>query len=715
MRHQCLIWPVVLCASLLGGLPRNRARAQELARRGSEPARNASGLLSKMQLTPPLHSHLRALRFSPNGHYILLQDESMVYVLTRSPLAIKLSFAARLALPVRFSADSATIVVGLRDMRAQRTNIETAAVEEPMKYGAGTDCYAAALSPQGDLYACLNMESALQVFRVDSGEQIFNGQLGDTRDSAGHIVLPFHIGLPFSEPFGYFLGGLIPPPVERVASASNLQFSPGGRYLIAISTWGTVTAVDLQEKKKFNLGGSLHHAAERRALEFVEEGKVADVSPVKADDSALLSFPDGHPLAKLNISGSARATGDPRYLIHTFPDGQEAEVLDLQTLTAVSKISKDGGDVFGGEIVSYAADAGLALSRLGAARAEILARVPAGPLPMLRTALASPNLETLVVGVAGQGAVYRISNGAQIATFPGLRGAWFDGEQRCYLRVPQSQSLASNLESLDTGTGASKTLWRIEESYIRDERLFSGPVILSENMDQLIIGFDSKRFGYDLRALDVSTGKPLWSRDFGGSFGRTRFGSEPPVTFTDPQGNRVMLGWDATSDAAKIAAKHSAVAQQNMKHSKVTAHDTVFEVLDARTGSIVGAAFVPGGSGPQGYTSAYSAGDWLVVVKDGVRITAISLTDGDERLRLTALIPAVSAKGGLLAVAEEGGRLLVYDLQSASRRNVFTLPNEAVYSRFSEDGKRLLALTQDQIIYIFDLTSAAATPSATSP
>jgi hypothetical protein len=343
-------------------------------------------------------------------------------VLTRLPLAIKLSFPARLALPVRFSADSTTIVVGLRDMRAQRTSIEKAEVEEPRKFGAGTDCFAAALSPQGDLYACLNMESALQVFRVDSGEQIFNGQLGDTRDSAGRIVLPFHIGLPFSEPFGYFLGGLIPPPVERVAAASNLQFSPGGRYLIAVSTWGTVTAVDLQERRKINMGGSLRRAAERRALEFVAEDRVADVAPDKADESALLSFPEGRELVKLNVAGSARAVSDPRYLIHLAPEGQDAEVLDLQTLNAVSKISKDGGDVFGGETVSYAADSGLAISRLGEARAEILARVPAGPLPILRTALASPNLETLVVGVAGQGAVYRVSNGAQIANFPACAG-----------------------------------------------------------------------------------------------------------------------------------------------------------------------------------------------------------------------------------------------------------------------------------------------------
>lgn len=170
------------------------------------------------------------------------------------------------------------------------------------------------------------------------------------------------------------------------------------------------------------MGGSLRRAAERRALEFVAEDRVADVAPDKADESALLSFPEGRELVKLNVAGSARAVSDPRYLIHLAPEGQDAEVLDLQTLNAVSKISKDGGDVFGGETVSYAADSGLAISRLGEARAEILARVPAGPLPILRTALASPNLETLVVGVAGQGAVYRVSNGAQIANFPACAG-----------------------------------------------------------------------------------------------------------------------------------------------------------------------------------------------------------------------------------------------------------------------------------------------------
>jgi hypothetical protein len=708
----------VLCACLLSALPRNCAYAQELERRGSAPARSTPGPVSIAHLTPPLHSRLRALRFSPNGRYILLQDESAIYVLARSPLAIMLSLSARLALPVRFSADSTSIVVALQNMRAQRTNIES---EEPAAariFGAGNDCYAAALSPNGELYACLTMESRLQVFRVDSGDLLFDGPLGDTQNSAGRTVLPFHTGLPFSEPFGYFVGGLVPPSIDRAAASLNLRFSPDGRYLITVSTWGTITAVDLQTRKKINIGGSLRRAVERGALEFVADDRAVYVAPDKADDSALLSFPEGRTLAKLSVTGSARATSDPRYLIHISPDGQDAEVLDLQTLNAVSKISKDGGDVFGGEIISYAADAGLSINRLGTAYPKILARVPAGPLPVLRTAMASPDLESLALGVTGQGGVYRVSNGTQIASFPGLRGAQFDGEQDCYLRVPQSQSLASNLERLNTSTGASESLWPIEETRIRDEHLFSGPVILSEVMDQMYADLESLRFGYNLRALDLRAGKTLWSRDFGGGLGRTRGGTGgivAPVTFTDPQGDRVVLGWEANSDAARVAAKHSTVAQQNMKQAKVTARDTVFEVLNGGTGNTEGAVFVPGGSGPRGYTSAYSTGDWLVAVKDYVRVTVVSLTDGDERLRVTAMIPALNAKAGLLAVAQEGGRLLVYDLQSATRRNEFALPNEVVYLRFSANGKRLLALTQDQTVNIFDVSVATATSSAVSP
>jgi hypothetical protein len=702
-RRVLLIWMLILCACASGAALRSRAGAQELKRRGAE---NTHGILSQVPLTPSLHSRPRALRFSPNGRYILLQDESIIYVIARSPLAIKLAFPARMALPVRFSADSSMIVIALQNMHVQRRSIEGGQIVDTRTLGTGTDCYVATLSPQGDLYACLNMRSELHVFRVDSGEEVFSGRTGDSMSGDFEAILPFHVGLAHSEPFGYYIGGVLPPTVDRMATATNLEFSPNGRYLIALNTWRHVTTVDLEQRKKFNLPTSLRRAAEHGSLEFVADDRVAYVAPEKAEDSALLAFPGGQELGKLNIAGTAWGTSDPRYLLHLAQGDKEAEVIDLQTAKPVAKISKDGGDIFADEAVSYSADEGLALARLGRERPNILARVPPGPLPILWTAIASSDLETLAVGVAGQGALFRVSSGAQIASFPNLRGAWFDGEQECYVRVPQTEPSTSALKGVNVATGASETLWPLEETPLKNDSLISGPVMLSEVITALYVAFDSQLVGYDLHALDLKTGKLLWSRDFGGhGIDRSHRENEPAVTFTDPQGERVVLGWGAKTDAARIAAKHSAAAVQAMKHAKITERDTVFEVLDARTGNILGAAFVPGGSGPKGYTGAFSAGDWLILVKDGIRFTAVSLNGGDERLRLTALDAAISADGGLLSATEEGGRLLLYDLKTATRRNVYTLPNDVVYERFSSDGKRILALTQDQMVYILDATA----------
>lgn len=160
----------------------------------------------------------------------------------------------------------------------------------------------------------------------------------------------------------------------------------------------------------------------------------------------------------------------------------------------------------------------------------------------------------------------------------------------------------------------------------------------SELIQAFYFTFDATRVGYELRALDLSTGKFLWDRDYGGHPPRTGYQDEPPVTFTDPQGERVVLGWSANSDEAHKAAKFSSVTKLAMKNTKIALRDTVFEVLDARTGNTLGAAFVLRSAGPQNYTGAFSAGDWLILVKDGVRITAVSLSSGTETLHATALM-----------------------------------------------------------------------------
>src|ERR1700722_479733 len=83
-------WPcaLALCAALMCVAlcdPALRAAKRQL---DGEP-KILPGLVATGSLDPPLVSDLTRLKFSPNGNYILAQDDSSIYVLTRQRLPLK--------------------------------------------------------------------------------------------------------------------------------------------------------------------------------------------------------------------------------------------------------------------------------------------------------------------------------------------------------------------------------------------------------------------------------------------------------------------------------------------------------------------------------------------------------------------------------------------------------------------------------------------------
>jgi hypothetical protein len=704
---------LALCFSSLAGRDGDVVRAQDAKTPGLQRPSDNRVVISKAQLSPPLETDLRALRFSPDGSRILLQDESTVYIISRNPLAIEIAAPARYALPARFTADSTSLIVAMRDRIVERWSIADRKIADMNTLGTGADCDFAALSPMGTYFACLGTRLDFHVFEVSSGKEVYSAKTGDAAGLYSFYVEPFHAGLSRSEPFGYFFGGSDPIPFAVMAGATNIRFSPDERYVLAMGFNQQFTVADLHARQKVSLNGSLRRAAEEGRLQFIAPGRVAVISRTKSDDSVVQSFPDGAILAHLDITGSVQPTSDSNYVVHIATGSKEkqADLLNMETHKTVAQVSKDGTDVFGNDVATYIVGTGLVLGRLGTDQKPRLARIAAGPLPALETAIASPGLDTLILSAKGEGAAYRVRDGTQVTNFPGLHGAWFDDEKHAIVRVADDEPIHSLFKSLDVAAGDVGMLWPRSDLPVSDETLDSGPVVLNEDQRAFRSSFDSKRLGYELRGLDLKSGKVLWSHDFSSNGGS----DEAPVTFTDPQGERVVVGWDGNSIRGRKAAKRNAVALENMKLKKATAHDSVFEVLNARTGVTEGVAFVPGGIGPQGYTSAYSAGNWLIVVKDNMRTTVVSLAEGDERLHLTAQDSALFAPAGLLAVSEGGGRVQLYDLVAGARKDRYSFPENIAYMRFSADGKRLLVLTEYQNVSVIDLTEPAATPSATSP
>jgi hypothetical protein len=696
---------IFLCLAAISG--RARLRAQDAAAKpGSSDT--LPGLVSKANLNPPLTSRLREMRFSPNGESLLMQGDSVAYVIGTNPVAIQLQLAARQLLPMRFSSDSQELVAATRNMQVVGYKIHEKSAAFQKTLGDGKECYAAALSNDGGLYACLDNKSELHVFRTRTGEQIFDKAIGDAPSFSFPLPAPYHLGLARSEPFGYFLTPNYMP-FDPATTAAMLDFSADGRYIIARSTFFQQPAelIDLQAKKAIGMPKALRAASDTGTVTFVAADRAVATNFGSKGESELVTFPAGETIGKLDFGGLLRATDNPRYAIDISFDMSGAKLVDLQTDKSAGQLSMDGNDVDDKLIASYTNDGFLTLTQIGATQPLVRARTPVSPLPLLRTAAVSPGLEFIVLGIDGDAGVYNVQTGEQPASFLGLSGAWCPNDRMCYLRAPGFGPAGDTLESVELKSGATLNLGTLSETPYSNETIASGTVLLSHRVKPPVPGempqMGGRSFPYEIHALDPANGKELWQR----AFEVDRYSQSPqikstPVVYTDPQGDRIVLGWGARTAGGKDAADHSPAVKSLMKQVKVTDHDSVFEVLDARSGKTITAAFVQT-PGPDTFDSVFSEGDWLVLEKDGQTVSTISLSTSSQVAQETGYVPAISAEAGLLSFAGNGGHFTIADLKAPDHKHEYTFPSNVAYAHFSADGKRILVMTEDQVVYVLNV------------
>jgi len=112
------LYRTLAVAALLGAAPAFFGLLGKSTAAGQEPRSQGKlyGVLSRQRLSPLLRSAPRELRFSPDGAYLLVQDESVIYLLSREHLALRKWFFAPGALPARFSSDSKMLVFASRSL-----------------------------------------------------------------------------------------------------------------------------------------------------------------------------------------------------------------------------------------------------------------------------------------------------------------------------------------------------------------------------------------------------------------------------------------------------------------------------------------------------------------------------------------------------------------------------------------------------------------------
>jgi len=282
---------------------------------------------------PGAGGQLRQLRFSPDGQYLIAQDDSEIAVLAGSPLSVLFRIPAENTTLAEFTPDSRevvfissvtqedptrlTIALGTPNVEHWRIHDRTRVASIPR---SGLLCGTVSLSPDGLTVACDDFGGTLRVMDAATGENVLE------KPKFGRYF-KISRGSP-TAPVGY----------KEIGDPGDalLEFSPDGRFLLAIPRSGDGPAYiwDVRSKRLFKPGGALRPVNGRFTLLFC--GFVAPDRVLLASTQALapkryvatdkiVSVPDGRLLstAKAPWAPEMRRAADSAFAVVVHPFYEE--------------------------------------------------------------------------------------------------------------------------------------------------------------------------------------------------------------------------------------------------------------------------------------------------------------------------------------------------------------------------------------------------------
>ena len=649
------------------------------------------GVLSKKVLEPPLRGEITHLRFSPDGKYLLAQDDSGINVLSREPFAPLFRIEAAEAKQAQFSPDSQDIVLYNSDLRVEVWSVADQKIKTAHELFVRKGCLQTSLSPDGKTLACLDGELGIDLFDVATGEQTFQKK---------SFYVPSLFDLFFTR-----LMGILNEEERNDTEVDwlNMGFSPDGHYFAVgakstivngiggLATEANALAVDLTTRQPVSLRGSLKKFL-ADGFTFVAPDRVIGIDRSDSKKSAMVSFPAGEVLELIPI-GIGRVTKVTRgnYLlirpIAKYPVG----VMDLEKKTIFKASKTSAIDIYDQMFVSERVNGKLAL--YGVEKNDLLSEValPRSPLGRLRASALTPDFGWLAVSERQRGAVWNLPKGEQTFHVRGFRGAHFGDDNALYADFPKFEEAERGIARLDLMQGNISRGPELKDAGARQY----GPLVLITRPAKKDGSFSADVI---MDASYAGNLVPLWSKPFP---------KEAPAFWVEPAEGTMVLSWPVSAAAAKAEIKSDARLSQQVSSMKEKEGDYFLQVLDQRTGKFQGRLLIETGKGSFRISRVFAAGDWVVVSDTQNRVLVYSLSTGEQKGRVFGARAAASKSSGLLCVENEKGQLTVYDLNSMEKRDQFTFSSPISLTRFSPDGQSLFVLTANQTAYVLDLSSIA--------
>lgn len=636
-----------------------------------------TGLLDKRVLDPPLRNDITNIKFSPDGKYVLAQDDSSIFVLSRDPLRLLFRVDAADSHAAQFTPDSQSIVFDTHGMRVEEWSVadqERVSVHELAIPGG---CVQSKLSPDGKTLACVNGDFDISLHDVAQGSPIFSKKGFFAPDPLNMWLLMFRM-LVYAE------AGL---ELQWV----HLGFSPEAKTFLGASSSASI-AVNLTTRQQISLHGSLSEMI-RGGFAFLDSDRVIAVNRDDIKNSAIMKFPAGEIMQRLPLGGErlSAASHGPYVIVGPLRDFPTA-VLDLSSKKFVFG-SKDiyAIDAYDRLVVAQTRNGEIGLFNLDSQKLDSHTEISLSPLGRLRASAVSPDLKWVALSGDTRGAVWDVTTAKRLYFTRSFHGAYFEGDAALFADYPKMDPQERSIARLDlSGRGIESVLTLDDHSTVRQW----GPFLVSRKPSGKGGTFYRNA---TIEVSDVHGGNALWTRTFP---------KEVP-SMTLFSAGTLLIGWQVDTDAAKEEIKSHPAVQARLAAMRDRKSAWLLEDLDARSGVEIGALVVDTGKGSFHIENAYAVGDWVTILDSDGRTRVYWLSTGEQKGAIFGTRSVLSPAAGLLSVENEPGQLDIYNLPSLQKRGQLVFSSPISFWAFSNDGKRMFVLTKAQTAYTFDSSRMA--------
>jgi WD40 repeat protein len=663
------------------------------------------GLITKTALNPPLRSDLHSIQYSPDGKYLVAQDDSSIYVMTGNPVTNLFTIDAPDSNTPQFTADSREIVFYDKELRVEKWDLEKARRVSAHQLALTHPCANTALSHSGELFACAPQESEPELIRVDTSAVIVKGK--KPRDTSVHY------------------GGVVVRSADGsvLPGTSRIKFSSDDRYVL-LGSGSTSWAYDLKEQKEVDLPNKLKENL-AYMFNFVSANEIAafrfNTSHKPGVELLRLSFPSGEIVDNYGAGapGEIVAPTKGNYLLFRTSGSVPLMVMDLQTKKIAMMLKKPAFDIYDNVFVDESASGEIGVFTIADKKYVGGVDLPSGRLDRAMASAFSADGKWLAVSSRTRGAFWKADTGERTALTRGFQGAWFD-QDRLIAKFPKAfpgkGTDAAGVFKVSPSDGAMETLYAFEIPdnkipYARIPSLFfwlrpihdtwqAGDLLVKINQDENY----KTGFRFLVEVFDVRTNKKLWQR--------TIDREAPQLTYSEPGKTVTLIVGDYTTmkeeahDNPRLGAGLAALSDENRRKASY-----VVQVLDPTTGRSTGAVLVDTGNLSFKVRNAVTAGDTIMVTDTADRTLVYSLKTGLQTGRVFGYMQAVSADGSKMLVEYGRGEVDLYETATLQSLAHYTFPAPMVHAEFSADGKTMRILTADQAIYTVKATAAEAAPS----